>query len=170
MNTIVLPGYSNKNKEWLDELRQKADIKPLDTIEWDHWKNENPNSNWVKLEVAKIINTYRNEKINVVAKSLGTLIAMKILNQKFEMFNKIILCGIPVNDFKPGDEGMYDVLDKLLPNKVICIQNDNDPHGNLGQIRKFLNSVNPDIQLISKESSDHNYPYYEDFRSFLKSV
>ena len=40
MNTIVLSGYSSKNKEWLDELRQKADIKPLDTIEWDHWKSE----------------------------------------------------------------------------------------------------------------------------------
>ena len=49
MNTIVLPGYSSKNKEWLDELRQKADIKPLDTIEWDHWKSENTNTNWINV-------------------------------------------------------------------------------------------------------------------------
>ena len=170
MNTVVLPGYSSKNKEWLDELRQKAGIKPLDTIEWDHWRNENPSLNWIKTEVSKIINTYGNEKINVIAKSLGTLIAMNVLNQKFEIFNKIILCGIPINDFESGDEGMYDILSKFPSEKVICIQNSNDNHGNYDQIRKLLNSVNPDIQLISKESSDHNYPYYEDFRSFLKSI
>ena len=170
MNTIVLPGYSSKNKEWLDELHQKAGIKPLDTIEWDHWKDENSNSNWIKSEVTRIINIYGNEKVNVIAKSLGTLIAMNILNQKFEIFNKIILCGIPINDFESGDVGTYDVLSKFPSEKVICIQNNNDNHGSYDQIRKLLNSVNPDIQLITKESSDHNYPYYEDFRSFLKSI
>lgn len=170
MNTIVLPGYSSKNKDWLDELRQKADIKPLDTIEWSHWKSENSDPNWIKFEASKIISAYRNQKINVIAKSLGTLIAMNVLNQKLEIFNKIILCGIPINDFEAGDAEAYEILGKLPSNKIICIQNDNDPHGNLDQIRKLLNSVNPDIQLISKESADHNYPYYEDFRSFLKSI
>lgn len=170
MNTIVLPGYSIKNKEWLEELRQKADIKPLDIVEWSHWKVESSDPNWIKSEVSKIINMYGNQKINVIAKSLGTLIAMNILNQKLEIFNKVILCGIPINDFESGDAEAYEILGKLPSNKVACIQNNNDPHGNLDQIRKLLNSVNPDIQLISKESSDHNYPYYEDFRSFLKSI
>ena len=131
---------------------------------------ENPNPNWIKSEVSKIINTYANQKINVIAKSLGTLIAMNVLNQKLEIFNKIVLCGIPINDFQSGDAEVYEILGELSSDKVICIQNNDDPHGNLNQIRKLLNSVNPDIQLISKESSDHNYPYYEDFRSFLKSV
>lgn len=170
MNTIVLPGYSSKNKDWLDELRQKSDIKPLDTIEWAHWKGENPDPNWIKSEVAKIISSYANQKVNVIAKSLGTLIAMNVLNQKLDIFNKIILCGIPINDFESGDAESYEILEKLPSNKIICIQNNNDFHGNLDQIRKLLNSVNPDIQLISKESADHNYPYYEDFRSFLKSI
>lgn len=170
MNTVVLPGYSSKNKDWLDELRQKADIKPLDTIEWGHWKSENSDPNWIKSEVSKIISSYANQKVNVIAKSLGTLIAMNVLNQKLDIFNKVILCGIPINDFEFGDAEVYEVLEKLPSNKIICIQNNNDPHGNLDQIRKLLNSVNPDIQLISKESADHNYPYYEDFRSFLKSI
>lgn len=170
MNTIVLPGYSSKNKEWLDELRQKTGIKPLDTIEWDHWKEDNTNNNWIKYEVLKIINMYSNEKVNLIAKSLGTLIAMNVLNQKLDIFNKIILCGVPINDFEFGDTEAYEVLGKLKSDKVICIQNNDDPHGNIDQIRKLLNSVNPDIQLISKVSADHNYPYYEDFRSFLKSI
>lgn len=170
MNTIVLPGYSSKNKEWLDELRQKADIKPLDTIKWIHWDSESSDPNWIKSEVSKIISSYANQKVNVIAKSLGTLIAMNVLNQKIDIFNKIILCGIPINDFEFGDAEAYEILEKLPSSKIICIQNDNDPHGNLDQIRKLLNSVNPDIQLISKESADHNYPYYGDFRNFLKSI
>ena len=68
---------------------------------------------------------------------------MNILNQKLDIFNKIILCGIPINDFESGDAEFYEVLSKLKSGKVICIQNNDDPHGNLDQIRKLLNSINP---------------------------
>ena len=83
--------------------------------------------------------------------------------------NKIILCGIPIADFLPGNDQYYDALKAKPPENVLCIQNENDKHGSFISIKNFIHSINPNIKVISKPAADHNYPYNEDFVTFLRA-
>ena len=39
MKTLIIPGYSHKNKEWIDEIKEK--IPECFGYEWEHWKDIN---------------------------------------------------------------------------------------------------------------------------------
>ena len=93
---------------------------------------------------------------------------MKVLAQKPEIFNKLILCGIPVDDFLAGDDKLYEALKSLPAEKILVIQNENDNHGSFMKVEALIHQINPQIKVISMPRDDHDYPYPEDFREFLK--
>lgn len=78
MQTLILPGYSASNKEWVDEtaknLKVESTIRPF---YWMHWTDEN--SKFDVQEKAELIAKHlRGEKANIVAKDEGLEVA-KIL-------------------------------------------------------------------------------------------
>jgi hypothetical protein len=169
MKTFILPGYSEKNKVWVQETSNN--LKPLfDTTEiyWPHWSSGQTKDNWIEDEVSRIITSTENQNINVIAKSVGTIVATTLIKTNLHLINKIILCGIPFKDFMVGDEKIYEVLKELPPEKILCIQNENDNHGNFESVKQLILSINPNIKVISKPRADHEYPYFEDFIEFLK--
>ncbi len=90
------------------------------------------------------------------------------LEQHPNAFNKIIICGLPLNDLDESDKEHYKVLTTIPEDRLLVIQNDHDDHGNYAQVREFLDSIDcENIQIISRPASDHNYPYWDDFRDFL---
>ena len=75
MQTLILPGYSASNKEWVDETAKniKTDglIRPF---YWMHWTDEN--SKFDVQEKADLIAKHlRGEKANIVAKDEGLDVA-----------------------------------------------------------------------------------------------
>lgn len=167
MDTLIIPGFSLKNKDWAEEVQKNLDPINIRIHYWSHWETGQAEDSWIDKETKKIINR-ENLTINVIAKSIGTLAAMKILKLRPKLINKIILCGIPLNDFHPGDESVYEVLKLLDEKNILCIQNENDNHGTFFDVEKFVHAINPNIKIISKSRSDHDYPYFEDFAEFLK--
>lgn len=165
MITFILPGGSAKNKEWLEEcameLKVEGFIRP---IFWEHW--EDSEAKFKPKEKATLIARHtKGDKINIIAKSIGTLVAAYIIEQIPAQINKVIVCGIPLNDIKGHEAVIKKVLGSLNPKKLICFQNENDPLGSFAEVRRFLPS---EIKLISKPRSDHHYPYYSEFNEFLK--
>jgi pimeloyl-ACP methyl ester carboxylesterase len=164
MITFILPGYSPSNKEWLEEcagsLKVEGTIRP---IFWEHW--EDPDVKFQPKEKASLIARHtKGDKINIIAKSIGTLVATYIIEQIPNQINKVIVCGIPLGDIKGQEAVIKKVLGSLDRGKIICFQNENDPLGSFAEVRKFLP---PEIKLISKPRSDHSYPYYSEFNNFL---
>ncbi|HSX48856.1 MAG TPA: hypothetical protein VLE44_01200 [Candidatus Saccharimonadales bacterium] len=161
MRTIVLPGYSLKNKDWAYEVRNKLQ-GDVEVAEWAHWSDENEKWNPQK-EAERIASKVGEETVNIIAKSLGTLVACFLIpNIKV---NKIIFCGIPLNDMGENDYSQYKILSKL--ENIIIFQNDNDAHGNFLQVKEFVGKINSGIKIIEKIGDTHDYPYYEDFKKFL---
>jgi predicted alpha/beta hydrolase family esterase len=166
MITFILPGGAVHNKEWLEEcameLKVEGTIRP---IFWEHW--EDPEAGFDKKEKAGLIARHaKGDKVNIVAKSIGSLVAAYIIEQIPSQINKVIVNGICLNDI--GDEEKETIkkaLESLLPEKLICFQNENDPHGTFAEAKKFLP---PEVKLISKPRADHHYPYYSEFNEFLK--
>jgi len=169
MKTYILPGYSDKNKSWIDETVEKmAPVISASGIYWKHWDGSPTINGWIEEEAQRIINDSNNEKVDIVAKSIGTMVSMAILKLRPELVNKIILCGIPFKDFLPNDEKRYELLKDFLPDNILCIQNDQDNYGSFAKAESFVHLINPSIEIISKPRDDHYYPYSDDFIEFLK--
>lgn len=139
-------------------------------FEWVHWQTGNEADFDVEKEVEKILQTIGSEEVNIIGKSVGTLVTVLLLPKIMPQVSKIILCGIPVKDMGDRAEVVekYKILSSLAADKVLCIQNENDNHGGFDEVEKFIHSINPEIQVIKKSRSDHEYPYPEDFQEFLK--
>lgn len=167
MKTIILGGYSTKNKEWTDETRDKLKAEGFDTkaYEWKHWSDINIKFS-EKDETENLKKIVGESEINLIAKSIGTLVAAMLI--KDIKINKIIFCGIPTNDMNEDEMRSYKILSDINPDKIIVFQNSTDEHGNFEQVRNFLSQINPQIKIVEKPGSTHNYPYYEEFKEFLR--
>lgn len=169
MKTYILPGYSDKNKSWVDETVEKmAPVISSTGIYWKHWGGNQTIDGWIEEEAQRIIIDSNNEKVNFVAKSIGSMVCLAVLKLRPELVNKIILCGIPFKDFLPNDEKRYEILKKYSPSNILCIQNEQDNYGSFTKAETFVHTINPNIKIISKPREDHYYPYYDDFVEFLK--
>ena len=169
MKIIILPGYSVKNFLWAQEVKNNLhDGSEIILHKWSHWQG---NGNFsINNEISQIKNYFdKQTSINLIAKSIGTLVASHLINKNANLFNKVILCGIPLNDLSSKEIQNYQALSRINLNHIVCFQNENDPHGSFIQVQKLLSSINPQIKLVSKPGSTHDYPYYEEFENFLSS-
>jgi len=165
MKTILLPGYSPSNKDWADETKAKMSRK-VDVIEWDHWQGGKSFS--MKKEIEKIQNKVGDQKVNIIAKSVGTRVVMHLVTTTNIRVNKVILCGIPTKLKSPTTRLLFlKGLTKLNPKKVVIIQNDNDPFAGYEIVSKFIESTANNIKVIKGPRNDHNYPYSGVFEEIL---
>jgi len=170
VETLILPGFSIKNKDWAGEVGEALKgSTDTTTIYWDHWRTGNVDADWLVSETMNLDMSITGKRVSIIAKSIGTLIAVKLLGLNRGAIDKLILCGIPISDLSEDDMKEYDVLTDFPAKKILCLQNDRDNHGSFAETEKFIHSVNQNIRILSKPRSDHEYPYIDDFRDFLTS-
>jgi pimeloyl-ACP methyl ester carboxylesterase len=166
--TIIIPGYSSHNKEWLEETAKNiggdSEIRP---IYWAHWTDSD--SKFDPKEKARLLDTISGKRtVDIIAKSLGTLAASYVIQKNPGKIRKIIFNGIPFNDLLESDREVIKSALKLIPPEdIVCFQNDEDPHGSFNQAKSFILSVDSKIELVSKPRNDHEYFYQDDFNKFL---
>ena len=169
MITLIFPGYSLKNKVWAqstaDSLKLEGQIRP---VFWDHWEDET--QKFIASEKALLASRHsKGDTINIVAKSIGTLVTAYSILDVPSQINKVILNGIPMTSLSEEDKKIMTQAFKDFPSEnIVCFQNSSDPLGSFNEVKEFLGSINPSIKVIEKEASDHDYPYYEDFQKFLE--
>ena len=164
MKTIILPGFSVHNKDWAEEVATNLNNNAT-PHSWLHWKNGKPNLN-LKEELKNILKEVGEEKVNIIAKSVGTMVTMHLLKALPNKIEKIILCGIPLVS-EERKKLFTTPLPDFNPKNIIVFQNTKDPFASYEGVKKFMKGVNPKIKVIEKERSDHNYPYFEDFKEFI---
>jgi len=171
MNTIILPGFSKRNQEWAVEAQAELQSADIDSQvhEWAHWETGRDGDFAAENEVEKILEAVGEEEANLLAKSVGTLVAMLIVAHARDQLNKIILCGIPYkwDGLKDKERHEYQHLSDLDTSQIQVFQNEHDPLSTYDEVEELVHSVNPDIEVTSKPRDDHHYPYYEDFIRFL---
>lgn len=167
--TLILPGYSIANKEWAKEVARRLESKEQTALVhyWEHWAKGG--SFRLKSEIDNILAEVGNKELaNIIAKSVGTLVAAQVVSRIPEKIGKVILCGIP-----SVSEERLKVFQKAFKNfhfeNVIVFQNKGDPLCSFADVKKFMALVNPNVKVVSKPRSDHNYPYFEDFQEFFEN-
>ena len=169
MNVLILPGYSASNLDWLLWLKEKLGRKDVDVVHWRHWTSEPKEVDWTLMEAENII-SYLSHPTIVIAKSLGTLVLMKMLASNSEFISGIVLLGIPINDLSAQDKKYYDVLRHFPVSRVLSIQNVNDNHGAYENVRSFVQSINSQISPVSMPRDDHSYPYVTEILEFINKL
>jgi len=168
MVTVIIPGYSAHNKAWLEEtansIHGDGEVR---SIYWNHWTD--PESPFNPTEKANLLDSVTGKRVvDIIAKSIGTLVAAHLITKSPEKIRKVILCGIPLNDLGEEEKETIRVaLGKIPPENVICFQNDEDPHGGTEAVKRFLSEFSEDIQVVEKVRDDHEYFYQEEFNKFL---
>ena len=162
MKTIILPGYSHKNKEWAEEVAKN--IPDSEVYEWKHWSDLNVKFS-AKEEAENVRKIITAGDTSIIAKSIGTLVAVMTL--KNIKVNKVVFCGVPVNDINDDEKYEYKILADFPAEKIIVFQNSEDEHGKFEEVRNFLSQINPLIKIVEKPGGTHDYPYYEGFKEFL---
>jgi len=106
------------------------------------------------------------DKVNLIAKSVGTMVAMLLLPQIAVKVNKIILCGVP-SVSSERRKLFQDALKDFPIKNIICFQNRQDPICSYREVKVFLRQVNPQIRVVEMPRHDHHYPYFAEFQKFL---
>jgi len=165
MKTIILPGYSPKNKVWAEDIKKDISLANVLVHEWKHWEKGSFNINF---EIGKIMEQIGNGKVNIIAKSVGTRVAMHLLERSPDLVNKLVLCGIPTKGENEKTFGLYkEGLSNISSEKVRVFQNVKDYFASYKDIIKFIGKINKKIKISEMPRSDHHYPYPSDFQKFL---
>lgn len=165
MKTIILPGFSAHNKEWTDALKKSLGLSHLvESINWEHWKLSGGLK--LKKEIEKIDKIVGKGKFNIIAKSVGTMVAAKVLTIYKQQVNKVILCGIPTISQKRMGL-LKNSLEDFNHRNIICFQNSSDPFVSYKELKREINKIDNKIIIVEKVAKNHDYYYSEDFRKFL---
>jgi hypothetical protein len=161
---------------------------------WGHWAADKRDEDGAKPKAPKdpksfdfteeirkteqVIKGIGKSKLGIITKSIGNIVATKINLYKVKL-EYMLLMGIPVSTLSEAEkqEWLAVVADASCP--VYLIQNKLDPHGSAESLEQILKqdgvsfqqvtpteaSIQPGIQLISQDRSDHTY---EDIESIMR--
>ncbi|OGM20160.1 hypothetical protein A2863_00875 [Candidatus Woesebacteria bacterium RIFCSPHIGHO2_01_FULL_38_9b] len=167
MKTIILPGYSEHNRDWAEGIAEHLNLGHKAFVhEWRHWQEKSLSFS-LRNETEKILQEVGEDKINIIAKSVGVYVALNLIPKIALQINKVILCGIASVVSEDRAELVKTLTSKIPLENILCIQNENDKFVPFAEAENFYHSVEPKLTVISMPRSDHNYPYSEDFRKFL---
>jgi pimeloyl-ACP methyl ester carboxylesterase len=172
MKIIILPGFSPHNKDWGEEIKQKLDLgHKIILHQWQHWLTGNSDDFVIENELRAVLEEINKGEVDLIAKSVGTYMAMRVLKTIPSQILKIILCGIPLppKDMEETEKSEFQALNLIGSDKVLCFQNVADPLANFRKVNELIENINPEIKVVVKERNDHEYPYFDDFRKFLSS-
>jgi len=169
MKTIILPGYSPHNRDWAIELKKNINLgHEIMVHEWRHWKNSLSLSTSLSLnyELKKIREEVGEDEFNIIGKSVGARIAIRVITELREKVNKVIICGV-ASISVDSQKAYIKALTTFPPDKIIVFQNSSDPIVPYSKVKVFIRNISPEIIIIEKPRSDHHYPYPTDFLKFL---
>jgi pimeloyl-ACP methyl ester carboxylesterase len=165
MKTIILPGYSPKNKEWAENIKKEISFSDVLVHEWRHWEMGSFNINY---EIGQIMEKIGDGKANIIAKSVGTRVAIHLLERSPDIINKLVLCGIPTKGENEKTFELYkNGLGNISPERVEVFQNVKDYFASYENIVTFIGKINKKIKITKMPRSDHHYPYPIEFEKFL---
>jgi len=168
MLTIILPGYSPKNKDWAEEIKKEMELEDVVVHEWRHWGEDKSSSLSLRYELKKVQENLGKGRVNIIAKSVGTRVAMHLLSEIPKQINKLILCGIPTKGENEKTFNLYKSgLERISPDRLIIFQNEKDYFAKYVDIVKFIGKINSKIKIVKMPRSDHHYPYPTEFKMFL---
>lgn len=165
MTILVLPGFSVRNRIWLEEAGKTLSKKYQCVLhEWRHWFTGDKKDFSLEKETLSIKDKIKNcKQLFLLAKSIGTYVGANLISkEKGKDFRRVVFCGVPLNDLSLfAQKKLSKNLSKFDPSRFLIIQNDLDPHGTYNQVESFAGQIGKNFRIIKMQASDHDYFYFD---------
>lgn len=173
MFVLILPGYSTKNKPEAYNISEALEAAGHQTLvyEWPHWEDVRLQFR-PEFEVVDIYNKIekmkKDQRIAIVAKSIGTYVAVLFL-QKYPEIDpqRIVLLGLPLTSLDKQERSIYAEIIAKFPGRVSVIQNQHDPHGSSEEAAELLGEYKNLLQVMPGRD-DHRYDYPQEVERLLR--
>lgn len=156
---LYLPGYSLKNKLEATNIVEKLTHNSQEVYlhEWLHWQDSSIEFD-LETETEIVISEIKGiENFGIIAKSIGTLVALNVLSKLNLKAKYLILLGIPLNIAQKYPD-LYLNLN-MYSQKTYSIQNKRDEYGLRTEVSKFLSKQS--FEEYTVDSDNHRYDYPE---------
>ncbi len=159
MNILLLPGNSPRHKSWAEDF--KSSLLPTPNIgsviaqHYAHWRNgeefaDTDHELLIATASARELGTYA-----IIAKSIGTAIALEGIAQGKLQPTQLILLGIPINGTIASETYRNWLKGVTIP--TIIMQNTKDPYGSFAELQALIEPGQTNISLIETEGDTHDY-------------
>lgn len=166
MKLLFFSGNSLRNRDFARnaEAQLKDMFSDVYVQQYQHWQT---GQEWIDLlhELEALRNSNQTGDYGVIAKSIGTVLAVQAIKNGIIKPRFLLLLGLPL-DYINKDYSQFGqaLLDTNLP--TVIIQNDNDPVGSAHDVQAYL----PELlkqSLITTKGQTHDYEDYELLREQL---
>lgn len=179
MLNVYLPGYSQSNEATTAAIGKKFRKRGYHIYPryWQHWQDKALEANDFdfELEIAnlnKVLLNFKNAGIGVMAKSIGSALAVKWVAQTEFKLVYVMLMGIPTDLWREiSAETKQQFVQKLKDTQtpLIILQNNADPYGPAAETKanfdKLVAGSGINYEFKELEAADHVYndpPFFAD--------
>ncbi len=169
MNLIILGGYSDYNKEWVENIRKTFGglFNSVEILYYENWKDYKEDVD-IRSEVENLKKLAEGKNDLVIfAKSVGVALTLQAIRNGYIKPIKCIFAGTA---YEWSKENGWD-MDELLNNFAIpslFIQQTNDRTTSSTVLREVLNKSGvKNYNLLELPGEDHKY---NDIQEIIKNV
>lgn len=166
MKYIFLPGNSASNKEWIDRLAQEFDT-PKEVVHYSHW-GSNENDLDFNTELKKLAGLSNDEYI-VIAKSAGSILALKAIEEGILNVKKCFFVGFPMLYISKLDVNIQKLLDNDI--ESVFIQKRKDYQIGFDELKAQIPEIKESSSFIlyERDGEPNDNHHYAD-TSYLKQI
>ena len=162
---LGLPGINPVTEHWMKSLFNILDLGQTTSIVQNYQCWKMPGSR-LDLEV-EIEKAGKEQADIIIAKSIGTALALNGYKRKLFEAKQCIFIGTPVNGLKASDQKMLrEQTNELKP--VLFIQQTNDRAGSITELRKIVIDKQP-VKVVEIPGNDHMYSDIHQLKDIIES-
>lgn len=167
---LVLAGNSVRNRAWGEACVQKFEDQFDLTFfpQYKHWESGEPQLDFeTELELLRKMTegVDKNTEWYIFAKSIGTILAMKAVQQKIIVPTKCVFFGLPLAVARDGDWSFLSEFNS----PTLAYHNDHDPVADYACAVSKLKAVASKINLKTLSGSTHDYLDFADYESDINN-
>lgn len=170
MDILILGGNSKRHKQWVRDLKDslKDSFDRVVYVDYAHWESGDEQAD-IEYEISQAARLASElGSYVIVAKSIGTVIAMKGIASGALQPSSTLLMGLPLNGYIASSPDCADTLSSLP--LTTFLQNDQDPLGSAEDVQTFIESNPPAVWDFSVSSGDtHDYSDFALVRALLQN-
>lgn len=163
MSSLFLLGWNSiHNQSWIKKVEQqlKSFFDETTVHKYQHWLSWEGDMD-IEKEMNLVYSKIKDQKDLVIfAKSLWTIISMKIMIDKWFIPKKCIFVWLPLWYIKNMWFPLKSYLSKITC-PILFIQNKEDPAGGYLEVVREVGQISNNFSFVELPGNDHNYDEIE---------
>lgn len=167
MNALLLPGNSPRHGVWVENLKNAlgTTCEDITTQHYRHWSTGDKSAD-IDYEISVAHQgTLGLDPYVIIAKSIGTVIAVKGSAEGKLKPKKLILLGVPVNGGITKE--LFSAYLQAVDVEVVVVQNTKDPLGAFSDVKGAFTGSSKSIVFVELPSDTHDYLDFDAIKKLI---